>query len=221
MPDTPTHPGSPPDASRLQRLLARFFPRTPNFHQLLAEQADQVCHTVALLVRFMETAEAHIAKEIKRDEHAADSIKIRNIHTLNEAFSTPFDREDIYRAIMDLDDVVNYCKTTVNEMDILGVGPDVHTLDMAKRLQEGVQALAEGFARLAAEAQSAAELADTARKAERRVEKIYRRALGELFQGEDYLNMFKRREIYRHLSNAADRMAHCANTLHDIVVKTA
>jgi uncharacterized protein Yka (UPF0111/DUF47 family) len=32
--------------------------------------------------------------------------------------------------------------------------------------------------------------------------------------------MFKRREIYRHLSNAADRMAHCANTLHDIVVKT-
>jgi len=31
--------------------------------------------------------------------------------------------------------------------------------------------------------------------------------------------MFKRREIYRHLSNAADRMAHSANTLHDIVVK--
>ena len=31
--------------------------------------------------------------------------------------------------------------------------------------------------------------------------------------------MFKRREIYRHLTNAAERMAHCANTLHDIVVK--
>ena len=31
--------------------------------------------------------------------------------------------------------------------------------------------------------------------------------------------MFKRREIYRHLSNAAHNMAHCANTLHDIVVK--
>jgi hypothetical protein len=31
--------------------------------------------------------------------------------------------------------------------------------------------------------------------------------------------MFKRREIYRHLDNAAERVAHCANTLHDIVVK--
>jgi uncharacterized protein Yka (UPF0111/DUF47 family) len=31
--------------------------------------------------------------------------------------------------------------------------------------------------------------------------------------------MLKRREIYQHLARAADRMAHCANTLHDIVVK--
>ena len=35
----------------------------------------------------------------------------------------------------------------------------------------------------------------------------------------DYINMFKRREIYRHLTNAAEHMAQCANTLHDIVVK--
>ena len=51
------------------------------------------------------------------------------------------------------------------------------------------------------------------------MEKAYRRAIADLFQGDDYINMFKRREIYRHLSNAADRMADAANTLHDIVVK--
>lgn len=61
--------------------------------------------------------------------------------------------------------------------------------------------------------------AGTARRAERRVEKLYRKALVDLFQGEEYINMFKRREIYRHLSNAVDRMAHSANTLHDIIVK--
>jgi len=61
--------------------------------------------------------------------------------------------------------------------------------------------------------------ADMARKAERKAEKSYRRAIAALFQGDDYITMFKRREIYRHLSNAADRMANCANTLHDIVVK--
>jgi uncharacterized protein len=207
-------------SSIVHRILDRVFPKAPDFHRLLSEQADQVVHTVTLLVRFMETADPVTAKQIKKDEHTADTLKVRNIHTLNEAFATPFDREDIYRAIMDLDEVVNYCKSTVNEMDVLGVRPDVYTHDMARCLHEGVVALAAGFGRLKDSPEAAALDADIARKAERRVEKLYRRALAELFQGEDYLNMFKRREIYRHLSNAADRMAHGANTLHDIVVKS-
>lgn len=205
--------------SIVHRVLERVFPKAPDFHRLLSEQAGQVVGTVSLLVRFMETGEAGLAKQIKKDEHTADAIKVRNLHTLNEAFSTPFDREDIYRAIMDLDEVINYCKSTVNEMDLLGVNPDVFTLEMSVCLRDGVTALAVGFGRLAKTPAEAAGDADIARKAERRVEKAYRRALAALFQGDDYLNMFKRREIYRHLSNAADRMAHCANTLHDIVVK--
>lgn len=205
--------------SIVHRVLERVFPKAPNFHRLLAEQAEQVVGTVSLLVRFMETGEAETAKQIKKDEHAADALKVRNIHILNEAFSTPFDREDIYRAIMDLDEVINYCKSTVNEMDLLGVHPDAFTHEMAVCLQDGVSALSVGFGRLATTPAEAAGDADIARKAERRVEKAYRRALAALFQGDDYLDMFKRREIYRHLSNAADRMAHCANTLHDIVVK--
>jgi hypothetical protein len=33
--------------------------------------------------------------------------------------------------------------------------------------------------------------------------------------------MFKRREVYRHMSNAADRLEHAAGVLHDIVVQIA
>lgn len=156
---------------------------------------------------------------IRQDEHEADRIKIHNLHTLNEAFSTPIDREDLYRAIIDLDEIVNYCKSTVSEMGVLALAPDKHCLEMAMHIKLGTDALALGFARLAKEPTLAANDADSARKAERKVEKAYRRAIAELFQGDDYINMFKRREIYRHLSNAADRMANCANTLHDIVVK--
>lgn len=205
--------------SIFRRLYDRLFPRTPDFFALLAEQCQQVACTTSLLVKFMETAAPEIGRQIRQDEHEADWIKVRNLHALNEAFSTPIDREDIYRAIVDLDDVVNYCKTTVSEMDVLGVAPDKHTLEMAMHLKMGMDALVSGYGKLGKQPPSAAEDADIARKAERKVEKAYRRALAELFQGEDYINMFKRREIYRHLSNAADRMANCANTLHDIVVK--
>ena len=205
--------------SIFRRLYDRVFPRMPDFFTLLSEQCLQVAHTTGLLVEFMETAAPEIGQQIRQNEHEADRIKVRNLHTLNEAFSTPMDREDIYRAIVDLDDVVNYCKTTVSEMDVLGVPPDKHTLEMAMHLKMGMDALVIGYGKLGRLPYSAAEDADTARKAERKVEKAYRRALADLFQGEDYINMFKRREIYRHLSNAADRMANCANTLHDIVVK--
>jgi len=204
-----------------RRLFERVFPQTPDFFGMLAEQCVQAAHTVGLLVEFMESHDPEIGKQIRQDEHEADRIKVRNIHALNESFSTPMDREDIYRAIMDLDEVVNYCKTTVSEMDLLGTQPDRHDLQMAVLLREGVAALVSGFSKLGKAPAAAAADADLARRAERRVEKLYRRALAELFQGDDYINMFKRREIYRHLSNAADRMAHCANTLHDIVVKIA
>lgn len=216
MDDTTLPPRKP---SIVRRVLEHIFPVAPDFYTLLAEQAGQVLHTVGLLVSFMESADPTVGKLIRKDEHAADKLKVRNMHTLNEAFSTPIDREDIYRAIVALDEVVNYCKTTVSEMDILGVAPDMYTHEMSVCLSEGVRALAGGFARLGKVPLEAADDADVARKAERRVEKIYRKALANLFQGEDYLNMFKRREIYRHLSNAADRMADCGNTLHDIVVK--
>lgn len=208
---------APPSIFR--RLFDRVFPKTPDFFSLLTEQCLHVAHSTGLLVEFMETGDPASGLKIRQDEHEADHIKVRNLHTLNEAFSTPIDREDLYRAIIDLDEIVNYCKTTVSEMDVLGLAPDKHCLEMAMHIKLGADALALGYGKLAKQPSGAAEDADIARKAERKVEKIYRRAIAELFQGNDYIHMFKRREIYRHLSNAADRMANCANTLHDIVVK--
>ncbi len=105
------------------------------------------------------------------------------------------------------------------QIDVLDVKPDKFMREISKYIQEGVNALATGFALLGSTPAEAAQYADAARKAERRAEKQYRIALSTLFEGDDYISMFKRREIYRHLTNAAEHMAQCANTLHDIVVK--
>lgn len=205
--------------SLLARLFERFFPKMPDFFVMLHEQSTQVERTVALLVRYMETGDPTYGDQIKEDEHVADRVKIHNIHALNESFSTPMDREDIYRAITHLDEIINFCKDGVLEMDALGLKPDKYTLEMARLLHEGTVCLRDGYGRLGKNPADASKDADLARRAERKAEKLYRVALAELFQGEDYIHMLKRREIYRHLTNAAERMAHCANTLHDIVVK--
>jgi uncharacterized protein Yka (UPF0111/DUF47 family) len=203
----------------LTSLLDRIFPKTPDFFGMITEQTVKVTHTVDMLVAYMEHGDPKVAEALKQDVHEADLIKVRNLHELNDAFSTPIDREDIYRAIMSLDDIVVYCKTTVHEMDVLSVTPDTFMRDISHCLKEGVDALANGFAKLGTTPATAALDADAARKAERHAEKQYRIALSTLFEGSDYINMFKRREIYRHLTNAAHHMALCANRLHDIVVK--
>ncbi len=214
--------GNNDDKGLIGRFLGRLLPDAPDFYGMLAEQSRAVERTVALLEEFMENGDPAIAKLIMQREHEADEAKNAAIRMINEAFSTPIDREDLARAVANLDKVVNYCKDTVNEMDLLAVKPDRHMLEMARLMHAGAVALQAGYGKLGNKNSADAEQdADLARKSDRNVNKVYRTALAELFQGTDYVQMMKKREIYRHLTNAAERVVHSADTLHDIVVKMA
>jgi uncharacterized protein len=224
--------------SVLTRLVARVFPRTPDFYTLLNEQCDLAVEAMEVLVRFMETGDPDMARQVRVLEKRGDELKARNTDILNKSFSTPMDREDIYRAIASIDHIVNYAKTTTREIEVLKVEPDKYMLELAMLLKEGAYALQRGYHKLSTNPNHADEDAQAARKAERSSEKVYRRALGELFRDDGYVAMlenqesdtkatemhlvidiFKHREIYRHLSNAADRLARAGEVLHDIVVK--
>ena len=231
----------------LVRLADRLLPRAPDFFSLVDDQCDQAVKTMEELVIFMERHKNKAARHVRRMEKEGDKLKRRNLDILNKAFSTPMDREDIYRAIVDIDDLMNYAKSTVREMELLEVEPDGFTLEMAVELKHGTEALRLGFAMLRKDIALAEAGAQAAHKAERSVEKLYRKALVELFEVkaaavpehnakrrsssleddlhtrvlQDVMGRMKRREVYRHLSNSADRLACAGNTLHDIVVKIA
>ena len=205
------------------------------------DQCDLLVTAMEEFVDYMRTGDPKTGKHIASVlEKQGDELKRRNLQILNKAFATPMDREEIYRAIEGIDHVINYAKTTVREMQAFKVAPDRHTLEMAKLLRDGARALRTGFAKIASKPIDAEEDAAAVRKAERRVEKAYRDALVELFEAEEYhlrlaqegsrsgsdvlrcvTEILRRREIYRHLSNASDRLAHAGQTLHDIIVKIA
>lgn len=244
--------------SRFSRIINSVFPRTRDFYSMLNDQCDVVMRAMEMLVAYMQSGEAKRADEVRKLEHEGDVLKIRNIDALNRSFSTPFDREDIYRAITSIDEGLNYAKTTVREMEILGIEPDNQMLEMAKLLQSSARELQAGFAALKKEPQKAEQGAAAAQKAERQVEKLYRNAISQLFDAKYYaanspaelsnneddflhlldplndtdcraaarglayvMEVLKRREIYRHLSNASDHFAHAGDILHNIIVKTA
>ena len=224
--------------SVVTRLVDRVFPRMPDFYSLMNDQCDVLVEAMEALVEYMEDGSEEKALVVRQIEKRGDELKARNVDILNRAFATPMDREDIYRAIITLDMGMNYAKTTTRELEALGLKPDKFMLEMAIEFKNAAQALRQGFHRLTTTPALAEEDARAARKAERNIEKIYRRALAELFNVEDMVrkleageqgskaqamlmvvDMFKHREIYRHLSNGADRLAWAADRLHDIVVK--
>jgi len=224
--------------SVVTRLVDRVFPRMPDFYGLMNEQCDILVEAMEAFVTFMEDNSPEHAAAVRAIEKRGDALKQRNTDILNRAFATPMDREDIYHAIVTLDMGMNYAKTTTREMEALGVTPDAYMLEMAVEYRHAAEALQRGFGKLTSNPPDAEHDAQMARKTERNVEKIYRRALAELFNVDEMIKkleqnetgvkvqamltvveMFKRREIYRHLSNGAERRARAADRLHDIVVK--
>ncbi|MBK8385341.1 MAG: DUF47 family protein [Candidatus Accumulibacter sp.] len=204
-----------------RRILHRVFPKVPNFFALLAEQSAQVGVSAGLLVEYMGSGSSEVAKRVIDAEHEGDRLKVRNLTLLNEAFSTPIDREDLHRAIINLDEIINSCKTIVAEMDanVLALKPDKYCLEMAVCLKDGAEAVAAGYGRLGSDPKLGRADAEKSDKAVRNLTRTHRRALAELFNDTDFQNIFRRKEIYGQLLRAGDRLNVCNSTLLDIVVK--
>ena len=165
------------------------------------------------------------AKQISETEKQADEARRILISELMNTFVTPLDREDIFALSRDIDDILDYANTTVDEMEILDVDPTPYMQQMAELLFQASKELQLAVLRLQDKHLTvAAEHATRAKKIENRVEAIYREALADLFKGpkniKHVMSMMKAREIYRHLSNAADREDQAANVISDIIMKT-
>ena len=118
---------------------------------------------------------------------------------------------------------MDYAYTTVEEMEVLDVEPNDYLRRMVSLLQDAVEELHLSMLRLKEHPGVAAEHASRAKALENRVESVYREAVADLFSGPEdvqhVMEMLKLRELYRHLSNCADRGDEAANIIHDIVVK--
>ncbi|MBF0309740.1 MAG: DUF47 family protein [Magnetococcales bacterium] len=228
--------------SMMSKFKSAIFPGIPDFYALLVEQCELQVETTAHLVAYMKNQSPEEEEIIAALEKKGDVLKNRNLTLLGSTFSTSLDREDIRRAALSIDMVTNYCKTTIREMQVLGVKPDDHMVDMVQALHEGAMLLRDGYRHLRPgdpNQEASVVEAQQVMKTERSIEKLYRRALSTLFTAKEafqafadkaadaniqgisrIFEIFKRREIYRHLSNAGDQLANAGFVLRDIAVQT-
>jgi predicted phosphate transport protein (TIGR00153 family) len=206
-------------------LTSFFKPRQDNFMKLLIEQADYSVKGLEALRVYATNGDTASADAVQRYEKEADEVRRILVDELNRTFVTPMDREDISMLSRAIDDILDYAYSTVGEMQVLHVTPTLYLQRMVSLLCEAANEVHMAMLRLKDHPGVATDHAQRAKALENRVEGVYREAIAALFEGpadcEHIVEMLKLREIYRHLSNAADRGDEAANIISDVVVKMA
>jgi hypothetical protein len=201
----------------------RLKPRDTKFFELFSVAGANIATATAVLREFVTAPieqRPELARRMHEAEHAGDDATHAIIEQLDRSFVTPFDREDIYRLAVRLDDVVDYMDAAV-DLTVLynqealppNVGPLVDVLDRCAELT------AAAMPRLAT-LRNLTDFWVQINELENEADQIYRRLLQFLFDGShDPLTVMKLKEIVDQLESAADAFEHVADVVHSIAVK--
>ncbi len=191
------------------------------FLSLLDRHAEILTQVAQTFRRYVTEGTPSLSDDIDRLEKEADTCLRELTSALRDAFITPIDRQDIYNLGEAIDDMIDYLNNAAREISIFNVSSTDHMRAIAGILEEASLAIAAGVKAVRTNPQEAWIKAGQAQHAENEIEGRYRTALAELFNGTDMSQIFKLREVYRHLSNSADRADAIGRLIGKIVVKTS
>jgi uncharacterized protein Yka (UPF0111/DUF47 family) len=201
---------------RKGRGLGTIFPPRYDFHGMLFAQAEKNRDGVRALTDWLKLNDLSVPpEELARIEHEADDMRHDMERFLLEAFSTPFDRQDIYSISRQMDYTLNACLSTAIEMRAFGVHPDEAALSMALSLQQGAEQVKEAIGVMADG------MIKDMRRSEREIEVLYVTTLAMVFESEAPLEAIKKREVYHHLKDAGRTLSVTIDILHRIIVELA
>jgi len=167
--------------------------RQDKFVGMLIEQTQISVEGLRLLEKWMGKTELKdkAIDQMRAKEVEADEVRRILIDELHNTFITPLDREDIFMISLYIDDIMDYCYTTVEEMQLLGIDADEYLINMVKLTREAAEELEMAFNTIFSNPRVAGEHARRAKKIENEVEHLYRVAIGDLFtKAKDFIGMF-------------------------------
>ena len=141
---------------------------------MLLAQAEKTRDGVRALTDWLKMNDLTVPpEELARIEQEADDMRHDMERFLLEAFSTPFDRQDIYSISRQMDYILNFCLSTAIEMRAFGVHPDEAALSMADSLEQGIEKVKEAIGIMAKDPAKADAMIREMRRSERDIEVLY------------------------------------------------
>jgi uncharacterized protein Yka (UPF0111/DUF47 family) len=195
-------------------LLDGLFPPKYDFHAMLIEQAELTAKGVELLLSAMRgERDDHLNALVELDQRT-DHFRHDMERKLGKAFSTPFDRQDIYSLSRQMEEVMNFAHSTLGEMEAFEVEPDQCMLDMTEHLLIGTRDVVEAVRVLGGGLERTDLLIKRMREEETYIEETYILGMKEVFSLQDHMMILKKREIYHHLKDAGRALSATADILH-------
>lgn len=202
-----------------QKFIDRLFPVKYNFYEMLGNQARMNLSGVTALCKWIAGGSENEAESLLKDVISADTIRMDLEKNLIQAFSTPFDRGDIYSISVGMDKVIEYAKSTLLSMKAYDVRANHTIIGMLENLKTGTSIFAESIAYLEKNPSKAELNISGIRVTHNQIEQLYREGMEAVFKSNDPITALKQREVYHHIKDASSNLDEAVDILHRIVVR--
>jgi uncharacterized protein len=204
-----------------------FKPQRSEFFTLFTE----VGHNITAISRLLSDVSREFndferyAIEAKKIEHSADNKTYQIVELLNETFITPFDREDIYHLVNELDDIVDLVEDAIHNFHLFKVTKRMPALDEFAPLVVQGASYTEKLIACLEKQQYTPELSktkDEMHKLEDEGDLVFHKAISQLFREEkDPIEIIKQKDIFECLENIIDKYQKVGDIIEGILVKSS
>ena len=194
----------------------RLLPKDVRFFDLFTADGENLQAAAGKLRDMLESYDRldDRVTEIQALEKRGDEIDREINQRLEDAFVTPFDREDIHELTVRLDDVVDGIQATAETLVIYGIDrPTDEARTLSRILADQSDSLLSALRKLDGLKDLDADLVRV-HDLEHEADRLSRAAIAKLFAGSpDPLDVIKWRDLYRELENAIDAAEDAAEAI--------
>ena len=207
------------------RHMSRVSRREDEFYSMFSEFSALIVSTAKLFVSYMESfpSSEDYEVQIKNYETLCDDQVGKIISTLNTSFITPFDREDISRLALLMDEIADCIESVsahLSMYDIKEMRPEA--VQVAHLILFASEELQKAFDRLPDYHKDDSVIRHTrsANEYEDQGDVVYRNALSSIFRNvDDPIEVLKWKSLMDRLESTLDACKHVANAVQNVIVK--
>ncbi len=199
--------------------LDNLIPPKYNFYAMLREQAEITARGINTLLIWLEEFSPESYDLLKDLASQADNVRMNMEEKLIEAFTTPFDRQDIYYISVQMDRIIEYGSFALQSVVEFAIVPDETIIEMVNELNMGMLEFSQAVDLLEKNPDLSQKKIEKMRKAQKAIDNIYIKGMASLFESADPITTMKYHEVYSQLKEASIHLGYTVDVLHRIVVR--